>query len=139
MVSNSRLVGSHAFGSINIKKFKEDKSKKIRVFKSSATTENSVTETPIVVDLDADLSVSLDKMNIAPPLILLINVSFSYPYNWTKCHKTNITLQPVWQNSMQMYDGQTLADVRRTFVCEFRNNKINGIVDQNVQKILSKC
>jgi len=78
--------------------------------------------------------------NVVPSEPLLITMTFYHPYDWLMTHGTNKGVKPNWKDSIQFHDGQTLADVRRAFVCKSMKINTDGNVgQQNPHKLLGKC
>jgi len=80
----------------------------------------------------------IPKRNIVPDQCLLITVSLYDSHNSMYLDEVSIA-QLNWRCSSQFHDGQTLADVRRAFVCQTMDNEFSGDVSHNPDKLLGKC
>jgi len=77
--------------------------------------------------------------NIIPGKTLLITVILYHPFHWLHGQVPDEAVKPHCKTSIQFHDGQTLADVKKAFVCQNIDSEISGDVSQNPHKPLGKC
>lgn len=76
--------------------------------------------------------------NILPGETLLITVSIYHPFQWAQNNVLSEAIVPHCRKSLQLYDTQTLQDLKRGFKCENEESAISGDISKNPHKPLCK-
>ncbi|VVC24587.1 snRNA-activating protein complex, subunit 3 [Cinara cedri] len=74
--------------------------------------------------------------NIIPGQTILITVSLYHPFHWAKNQIPDETITPHFNESIQLYDTQTLKDLKQAFKCDNVDSEISGDMSVNPNKPL---